>query len=213
MDYIREELLRQRAALARLLSGGGAAGEMTREDLPTDREIPETAFALRRQSGKSGWTEREAAADSQSLGLPEMAAQWTAEETRLRGGQGTAEEPVGAGAVWLAEDGAWLTDGNGVDWQALTEAMPETAALAGWNGATGRAEESGEEADESGGTVSGSGMAPRARRRLLLEGGTVRERSVTEMVWPSTVETAGPQALSRAFQRDARRYDGGFGLY
>lgn len=42
----------------------------------------------------------------------------------------------------------------------------------------------------------------------------VLQRSVTEVLWPEDKGgTSDPQALSRAFERDARRYDGGFSLY
>ena len=45
-----------------------------------------------------------------------------------------------------------------------------------------------------------------------MEGGP--ERTVTEMVFPPAGGAAGdPKELSRIFQRDARRYDGGFSLF
>jgi len=42
-----------------------------------------------------------------------------------------------------------------------------------------------------------------------------RERMVTEVLWvgPERQLIAGADELSRTFQRDARRYDGGFSLY
>ncbi len=40
-----------------------------------------------------------------------------------------------------------------------------------------------------------------------------RQRTVTEILWPGGGEAADAKALSRTFQRDARRYDGGFSLY
>jgi len=40
-----------------------------------------------------------------------------------------------------------------------------------------------------------------------------RERMVTEVFWADAGGTPGAKELSRAFQRDARRYDGGFPLY
>lgn len=46
-----------------------------------------------------------------------------------------------------------------------------------------------------------------------LPGQTGEVRLVTEVHQAERGEPAGPAALSRAFQRDARRYDGGFRLY
>lgn len=40
-----------------------------------------------------------------------------------------------------------------------------------------------------------------------------RIRMVTEILGPDIETAAGPKDLSRAFERDARRYDGGFSLY
>lgn len=39
------------------------------------------------------------------------------------------------------------------------------------------------------------------------------ERMVTEVLWADTGGMSDAKALSRTFQRDARRYDGGFRLY
>ena len=39
------------------------------------------------------------------------------------------------------------------------------------------------------------------------------ERMVTEVLWAGTGGMSDAKALSRTFQRDARRYDGGFCLY
>jgi len=46
-----------------------------------------------------------------------------------------------------------------------------------------------------------------------LHGNVVRERTVTEILWVDDGGTSGVGDLSRMFERDARRYDGGFSLY
>lgn len=51
----------------------------------------------------------------------------------------------------------------------------------------------------------------RAAGPLPLEAGEIR--LVTEVRRPESGRSADPAALSLAFQRDARRYDGGFRLY
>ena len=79
-------------------------------------------------------------------------------------------------------------------------------------------------AERTGGTKSGTGRTGMAstgepaersagREPAMAEGGAVRERAVTEILWTDAVGTSVPGELSRTFQRDARRYDGGFTLY
>ena len=46
-----------------------------------------------------------------------------------------------------------------------------------------------------------------------LRSDVVRERTVTEILWVDDGGTSGVGDLSRTFERDARRYDGGFSLY
>ena len=45
------------------------------------------------------------------------------------------------------------------------------------------------------------------------DGTAARERIVTEVIWTGAGEGDGPKELSLVYQRDARRYDGGFSLY
>ena len=49
-----------------------------------------------------------------------------------------------------------------------------------------------------------------ARKSPAAAGG---ERMVTEVLWAGTGGMPDAKVLSRTFQRDARRYDGGFRLY
>lgn len=50
-------------------------------------------------------------------------------------------------------------------------------------------------------------------RRELTDGPDWEERTVTEVLWTDASGMVSPGVLSRTFQRDARRYDGGFSLY
>ena len=56
------------------------------------------------------------------------------------------------------------------------------------------------------------GAASRQRSGVTAQGGQA-ERTVTEFFRADVRETPDAETLSRTFQRDARRYDGGFTLY
>ena len=63
-------------------------------------------------------------------------------------------------------------------------------------------------------SVPAEGASPPGPAAGRSPAGIARERTVTEFVQvESGGAAAGAEALSRAFQRDARRYDGGFSRY
>lgn len=143
MDYIREELLRQQAALAALLLGKAA--------------------------------EEETVGDESAIN-----AEWPA-ETVTRKRAATADEELETENARRPDTGA--------------ARMEESILLAGtpcWSGDVRR----------TGGGLNADG--------LVEHGG---ERTVTEVLWTDTGGMSDAKALSRTFQRDARRYDGGFRLY
>lgn len=143
MDYIREELLRQQAALTALLLGKAAEEETVRDE--------ETA------GGK--WSAGVTARKSPAAAAAELET-----ENALRPGEAGTEEAI---------------------------------LLAGTLGRGGDAPARG-----TGGGLDMDGLAERGR-----------ERMVTEVLWADTGGMSDAKALSRTFQRDARRYDGGFRLY
>ena len=151
MDYIREELLRQRTALSALLLGGEEREEQETVRTPAaDREFPATA------AGRG----------------PE----WVRTEETL---------PV-EGAVSAAGGGA-LRRHLAQRSRALRAAILGTAEAAG-----------------AAVPVDGGGS-------WTVDGGENGENAETVGRGPEVGGLSG--ALSRAFQRDARRYDGGFSLY
>ena len=179
MEYIREALLRQRSAWARLLMGREEQGEQT-------GERPMAA-------GGSGALE-----GRDSGGGAEMP------RTGMRGGFGGGPE---------AEP---LLRGGGFD-----GGMRATRSVGG-DGSGGPSEKKRHEEDSRldgrALTAAAFGRDSGSGERYVYggaEGGPVdpRARQVTELVWTGGGETADPEAVSRAFQRDARRYDGGFALY
>ena len=96
------------------------------------------------------------------------------------------------------------------------KAAVDQAQAEDWNSSGSRAAELGETGGmvfgTDSGAVSGEEQEPGALRGAAAEG-TVMERSVVELVRPAAREPSDPRTLSQVFQRDARRYDGGFTLY
>lgn len=185
MEYIREMLLRQRTALARLMLGGAA------------EETSETASA-------QAADRREAAVPAErGTGRSEMAA--GGREVRR---SAAADAGEGSAADTAAPAGETLR-------QALARksAARQRAAASGLAGA-------------------GETALPLPTYRRQAAGGEGRSPGGAGSAWPGGdegAETAGvlwevqrqgetgtgdsAKALSRTFQRDARRYDGGFQLY
>lgn len=173
MDYIREELLRQRAALARLLLGGsGMQEEQTEEKQDTE---------------DAAWGECAGDAGEALFWSSRQATEWQ-EEAELPWTVGMAEPEH--------RDFRW----------ALPEQWTETAV--GYRSERAWAEEK---------ILRPDGRTVLRSRRVTGSGGEVQEEETIPMVVTAPAR-AGAEAerakeLSRVFQRDARRYDGGFTLY
>ena len=178
MEYIREELLRQQAALGRLLLGAPAPEEET----APGREAPA-------RDGAPGGAASPGAGER-----PETApaARTAAASPRARAGHGGdvpgAEGPErdgpGFGEAWGEAPPPTAGRGAGEDRQPLP-------AASGW----GWAPPAGRGPDWTGAPGEGAAVL------------------VTEVARPAPREGGGARELSRVFQRDARRYDGGFRLY
>ena len=193
MEYIREVLERQEAALRRLLLGrreGETGAERTAETArragrkDTGREaagrIPAAQEALRQALERRSAERRAEMAGGPGLAGPGTApvppaGQETGERPPIRGEAGPAAETAARGAGWAAirrGAGAEPRRGGRRDREAPVrrEAGPEAAA-------------------------AGEAVSVREFREGSPSGG------------------GEAKALSRAFQRDARRYDGAFRLY
>ena len=164
MDYVREELARQRLALALLMMGGQA--EPSAQEDGTARQAD-----LLRTEADPRWERTGSGADG--------AARWDLSE---------AGRTVSAELLYDLE-------------AASVRSAERTGGTKSGTGRTGMAS-TGEPAERSAG-----------REPAMAEGGAVRERTVTEILWTDAGGTSVPGELSRTFQRDARRYDGGFTLY
>lgn len=164
MDYVREELARQRLALALLMMGGQA--EPSAQEDGTARQAD-----LLRTEADPRWERTGSGADG--------AARWDLSE---------AGRTVSAELLYDLE-------------AASVRSAERTGGTKSGTGRTGMAS-TGEPAERSAG-----------REPAMAEGGAVRERAVTEILWTDAGGTSVPGELSRTFQRDARRYDGGFTLY
>ena len=195
MDYIQEELLRQQAALGRYLLG--ITGRGTEEGSPEDgpeREGPGAAEApggVRRgrrpspQKTLMGMLPKE----SELPGGSDRAVPGREPGTVRTGGQGAAEPPSAGkrGDAWEETGETARPDiGTGTAERALTRPAVDGEERL-WQEAV--------------------------LRRAGAQAGT-SQQYVLELVRPGAGgKEHGPREVSRAFQRDARRYDGGFGLY
>lgn len=184
MDYIREELLRQQKLLAALMTGGEA--------------LAENAVGKATPAPAMGTGRAETEADKASARSGRRAAP----AARRYGADGLdekAESARAAGAGMDADEKGSRADGRGEQREPggigsrRTERGRRTAGSGGsagtlWSAAVGSA---GGDAD-----IPISGAIAQWEPAGFAAGGA-----------------ADARALSRAFQRDARRYDGGFSLY
>lgn len=204
MDYIQEELRRQREALAGLLLGGA---------LPRGEE----------GGGDSGHP-----ADTPTAAWAAVPAAGTAFSGR---GQGSRLTEGGALSAGSGRSAVFGTPGAGGRRETAGETAnsreavssgetAESAREAAWTGPAEHLRRSWESGRPPGTVPPGpAGVwreteAPDRREARRSAGGAVSERTVTEFVRAEGGGSApGAEALSRAFQRDARRYDGGFAMY
>lgn len=183
MDYIREELLRQRRVLAALLTG--------RETPEEAEDVQTAAFGVERaepEADPGGATGRERGDSPAAVG---------------RAANALGEAP---GSVRAAEADGERSGGTG---------GPETAEAAG----PPEGRPAGTAATRAGrrGRAGGPGVtlwSAAGDGGAVGDGGVPISRGAGP--WTADVSERGAadaRALSLVFQRDARRYDGGFSLY
>lgn len=241
MNYIEELLLRQAAAFAALLSGGETDTD-TREDggaqLPAEtgrmakwnrrlearsaRRRAETMLTRARREDSAGGLDgteegfdgEEAAFDAaieRGSGWRRGAEGWTtitaareAEKpahsaARSGGAGGTETEPTRArGTARSAGDFFSRTN---ADLRRERAAFNETVTRGGGGSDGTAAGEAGWRDAETAGRPAGGGPWSGA------------EEEAARQAWPGSSGGTDAGTLSRAFQRDARRYDGGYPLY
>lgn len=211
MEYILEELLRQRKALAALMNGGSPEEQEDGRDEDTVRREQEMAFSDDRNwldvmTGKYGGTAyRSGGAVRRGGGMTAAETVWDtyAEAAGEKNGylgsvRRNGGEMASGRAAWevLAEDGrAVFRREAGEDENGGVSAGKATAERVGWQ--LGRFH-TGEQIFAGGSRLSGGAEAVEA----------VSVRTVTQ--WDGGTAETDARALSRAIQRDARRYDGGF---
>ena len=184
MEYVQEALERQEAALKRLLLG------------------------LRREE----YTADEAAVHSRQV-EPE-------ENSRMRE-FATRGEHVSAGMIGRGGGGAGEAGASPVGWKTLERmlrrgSVQRRAEAEALDFAWAESSVKGGSPHPSRGGSAGEGLWAETALGQTESRGTAAETVQKVRVLhtePGGEEAAGPRALSRAFQRDARRYDGGFRLY
>jgi len=198
MDYIREELLRQRAVLARLLLGR-TAEEAEREENAVAETDGNTEHDLMQAAEQEFFQASRALAAGERFRRSESVAQ-RADEEYWEVSESLFETlPEGVPYRKLGEDG--MLFGSRLHREADTVSGARYT-LSGKGEAGNRRKRIGAE------------RAYRGRRFLAAESDTPAvEYTVEEAAVPFAGETADARELSRIFQRDARRYDGGFTLY
>lgn len=186
MDYIREELLRQRAVLARLLLGRSSEDTEREEErmVETGEDVEDVTLQA---------ADREFFRGSRALAVGE----------RFRRSGKMAQ---------MANEEYWEVSG------ALLEELPEKLPLRKseedrkWLGA--RLHNGADMVSGVRYVLSGRDAVRHRQEKAEMKGihpgldVLVEERGVS-----AGDETADARELSRVFQRDARRYDGGFTLY
>ena len=227
MDYIREELLRQQALLAILLTGQRPEREdflqqperppwdRPRENAGTPRSVPAALAADPWETwdgaGAPAWTAGVAPAAAYAAAARQGTAAWDKTPAGRNGGR-SGLIPVPAAFAWNIPAEAAGT-GAAVPTAAEQRRQRTLAAAVRDDGTPGGRERTeGARTRPAGG--NGGSIPPRRRAAAgsaPAEAGEIR--LVTELQQTTAAEHTDPAALSRAFERDARRYDGGFRLY
>lgn len=215
MDYIREEFLHQRAALARLLLGNGP--EETRQK-KAEKEIgfqePAPDWEM---ENKMAYGEESAATSAQNL-----------YQARIRQGLRFGVSPADGALRGVSKEGGGAGWEEERTYRKQFPAAPETGNLIqertgkrqAWEGPALLSEQRGKGRGEA---PMESATGRRTQRYMpswkepQKSGDDHLPLSYADPILEAirkTAETAGgAKDLSRAFQRDARRYDGGFELY
>ena len=209
MDYVREELLRQQTALAQLLLGGAPRPG---EELPPEGRL--TAGRAAGGAGEETAPEDGEAALTREAG--ETPALWSQAAQRHRDALRQAEQAREAEALDLAAAAAAAAVRQRPFAGGEAVFLP-AASIAPAGETPGRAQralsaQASRHAGAPGGGTDPS--APEGAVPLAGDGGGAGSvQSVVELVRPLAAAPGDAGALSRLFQRDARRYDGGFELY
>ena len=210
MNYIREELLRQQELLVVLLTGRTV--HTPSEELAAAEQEPWMGAALSSEGESRLLTEVELADDA----IRRQKAAALAAQAALE----PAEENVGGlDALWMAQE-TWLSGQARSRTDMLrTAAGRQSAAARRRNTLWGPQGIARRRMETENGSSPGIGAAEESA--ILTVGETLpagmaetgEVRLVTELRQTEGGRLSDPAALSRAFQRDARRYDGGFRLY
>lgn len=227
MDYLEWELERQRRALWALL-GGAERREEEDPEGETRRRPAETGTARRNAARRDGETARgEVPADAG--GEEARGAVRRASRDRPRGEDGALKTPEGA---WRRALAAETPEWEALERETLERAaadrpaaarggeraerpLPETARPAAPGETAARPEEAPRRT-RGGERQGGAGPAaagPGERGTAWAPEGQVRAGPWGERASAALRAEDGARALSRAVQRDARRYDGGFTIY
>lgn len=218
MDYAHEELLRQRRALMRLLLGGGET-----EDERERREAENASPAAGDETQSAGAEVVPAGRAAKALSPLEAEPPAPPEMNAVRrtrplsrslpappGGQAAKAPSPEAGIVPAEEE--WVRQ----DLWPGTAVFRRYAPVPGGGEADGSGESSPAEVPSP--PKGGRGAASRV---VLEAAGTTAEASPGGAAWRyreaeglfARTASGEAEALSRTYQRDARRYDGGFTLY
>lgn len=200
MNYI-EELLRRQAAVFAALLRGGEETDLTREraDGPAGVDGRSGEREVSAGTGMAEWNRRLAERSVRAYG-----------ETALEAGMPQTAETTETQAMLRrrAADGAARREPTAETLEGvLTGAEADEAD--GWERSGGGP-----------GTLAGVGRTRRRDGNAPVRAGTAPGDGGAEDAagagWERSVRAAGnasAEALSRAFERDARRYDGGYPLY
>lgn len=185
MNYIREELLRQQALLVILLTG--------QRPEPLEQADAPSADSARDLLAQEDTTTRLTAETWQTM---------AARRSRRESGDGQRTLlPEEEAAALLTALAASVPEGQNGAWEAALPSPRQSTRAEADGAGVGAATVPTNPARGAAGTA---GQFP-------LENGAVR--LVTELRQTEERPGADPAAMSLAFQRDARRYDGGFRLY
>ncbi len=185
MDYIQEELAQQRLALALLMMGGRTQGPM---EEPPETGAREPLSPERQRRTAEGRARARAGLWPWQKKSDNAALEQRFWKRREMGWAAPQEWNI-AGESRLDP---WDLSKEALGGGCMAETFGERPALAGETGVAGTGDPAGKAASSE---------------------SAVWERTVTEVLWTAPERALGPGELSRAFQRDARRYDGGFVLY
>ena len=226
MNYVWQELCRQRSALARLMLGSLPGNESAAQTAETDpTEFAGQGFEMEKGFRERG-QERDSFSEAETIwtaGLfdgegrgampPPLSADLRSLENRRAAGNGSdlSDWEVWSGAAPMSipagaypgsrMTGGWSEDGLGSSGARIP--------LPGWMPLEGKLPEAGY---RTRGETTSPSWTSASHASGTPDGPQVR--MVAEIAEPSArFPAASPAAMSLAFERDARRYDGGFELY